>query len=101
MEIPKMKTMRVDTLKTDSINLTLLVDQETNGIYYAKNYDHKDSLKNVYLRFKYNFIYMKKFTFFVPTNLLDKVIQLDNGSKGSPLNYDMVFCLKPELKKTV
>ena len=41
INIPLMKTLRVDVLKLDKITLNLLVDQETNEIYYSKIYDRK------------------------------------------------------------
>ena len=81
MEIPKMNTMRIETLSLDKIKLTLLVDQKTNGIYFSKIYDYKDSIKKVYLEFKYKCVEMNRVDFYVPLDLISKVIKIDNRIK--------------------
>ena len=81
VKIPLMKSLRVDYLTLDKINLTLLVDQETNDIYYSKIYERNDKLKNVYSEFKYRACEMMYFDFYIPLDMKCKVKKIDNRIK--------------------
>lgn len=81
MKLPKMNTMRIDTLSLNSITLTLLVDQETGGVYWSKKYDSKDKLRNTYSCFKYMALNFNCLDFYIPSAMIDKVIKIDNVIK--------------------
>lgn len=77
MEAPKMKTMRLDIISLKDFNLSLLVDQESNGIYFSKIQDHKDTLRSLYSDFKYRYEEMKFLNFYLPNEMKDQVIKLN------------------------
>ena len=81
INIPLMKNLRIDFLSLDEFNLTLLVDQETNDIYYSKIYESNDKIKNVYQDFKYRAQELMYLDFYIPLGMKSRVKKLDERIK--------------------
>lgn len=69
--VPLMSELRVDYKDINGSNLTLLVCQRTNKIYYSKSGISK--LRDMYSEFKYLCNDMLKVNMYIPMSLCDSV----------------------------